>query len=68
MDLGILREKRRKEGISLEDLGSYLEVSRELLGKFERGVVSPRLDKLQEWCDRLGFEVRIVSKEEETIK
>lgn len=71
MDLGKLREIRRKRGISLETMEGKLRVSRELLGKYESGKASPRLCFLLEWCEyldvRIGFldELSIVSKQTE---
>jgi transcriptional regulator with XRE-family HTH domain len=60
MDLLKLREIRRKKKISLETLEQHLKVSREIIGKYEKGKASPRLCLLLDWCKYLDVKIGFI--------
>ena len=46
-----LSELRRKEGLSQEELGYKLNVTRQTISKWELGQANPELDNLKETID-----------------
>lgn len=57
-----LVRQRKVVGMTQGEVAGRLGVSRALFGRWESGVCSPRLDQFEDWCDLMGFEVRLMIK------
>lgn len=54
-----LIELRKKEGLSQEELGYKLNVTRQTISKWELGQTTPDMDKLSEISNLFGISVSI---------
>lgn len=59
LDYSGLRALRVQRKVNLSELGKHLGVSRELMGKYERGDAVPRVDVFVTWCEYLGCGVSV---------
>jgi transcriptional regulator with XRE-family HTH domain len=57
-----MRELRKLHGVSQADMSKRLGVGRVTLSEYERGVRHIRVDKLEDYLDELGYELKIVLK------
>lgn len=55
----LLREARRRAGLSQETLAEKLGTTQSAVARWESGAVSPRLDTLERILEACGFEPRI---------
>lgn len=63
-----LIELRKKEGLSQEELGYKLNVTRQTISKWELGQTTPEMEKLSEISNIFGISVDKLINEEEEIK
>ena len=57
-----LRAIRKAKKVTQDELARHLGLSRELIGLYEAGKSSPRLDTLRDWCAFLDCEIVIKTK------
>lgn len=62
-----LIELRKKEGLSQEELGYKLNVTRQTVSKWELGQTTPEMDKLSEIANIFGVSVDNLLNEQESI-
>jgi transcriptional regulator with XRE-family HTH domain len=51
---GNIRKARKRLGITQEQLAELLEMSPEVYGRMERGLIFPRVERLVDICGKLG--------------
>lgn len=61
-----IRELRRKEGLSQEELAERVDVSRQAVSKWELGSAVPTADKLVELADVFGVSLDYLMRDGET--
>lgn len=68
-----IKEERIKRGLTQEELGNLIGVSKVAISYYERGLEQPKLEKLQKLSDTLnltpnyilGNDINVVSEDEE---
>src|SRR5438552_16558975 len=55
----LLREKRRRHGLTQEQLAARARTSQAAISRIERGLVSPSVDTLTQLLDLLGEELKL---------
>ena len=63
-----LTKLRKKEGLSQEELGEKLNVTRQTISKWELGQSKPDTDKLKEICNLFNVDINILVDEETELK
>ncbi len=61
--LSALATRRVALGLSQARLDSRIGVAEGMVGAWERGIYSPKLDLLALWAETLGMEIEIKAKE-----
>jgi transcriptional regulator with XRE-family HTH domain len=59
----LIRQRRREQGLRIDDAASLLGVSVDLMSRLENGQGSVRLDKAMAVLDGLGLALMVVPKE-----
>ncbi|HYH95717.1 helix-turn-helix transcriptional regulator [Hyalangium sp.] len=49
-----IRKARTRQGITQEQMAELLEMSPEVYGRMERGLIFPRVERLLDICEKLG--------------
>ena len=49
-----IREERKKQGLTLNELGEKLGISGSLVGQYERGTVNPKIETVAKFAKALG--------------
>ena len=62
----ILHVERKRKRIPLRVMTSIVGYGVDSIGSFERGDHIPNLLKLVDWCESLGFELKMVRKDEKS--
>lgn len=60
----MLRSERRIRGLSQRKLAKMIGCDPSVLTKWEFGVTSPTLDRLNSWASALGFDLEIIPRVE----
>ena len=63
-----LTKLRKKEGLSQEELGEKLNVTRQTISKWELGQSKPDTDKLKEICNLFNVDMNTLVDEETELK
>lgn len=53
-----IRDQRKKQGLTLNELGQRMGISGSLVGQYERGVVNPKYETIIRFADALNIEPR----------
>jgi len=53
----VLKQEREKLNITQNKLAYDLGISPQLLSHYETGKREPKINFIEKWCDKLGFEV-----------
>lgn len=53
---------RKEKKMTIESLSGVLGITRDLLGKYERGAAVPRADLLIRWANYLGLEIAYITR------
>lgn len=53
-----IRDQRKKQGLTLNELGKRMGISGSLVGQYERGVVNPKYETIIRFADALNIEPR----------
>lgn len=53
-----IRRQRKKQGLTLNELGEKMGISGSLVGQYERGVVNPKYETIIRFADALNVEPR----------
>ena len=62
----MLHAERRKRKLTLEDMVGITGFGEEAVGQWERGEAMPRsIERLEKWCNCLGYELVIRKKDKE---
>lgn len=59
--VSLLRAARRDQRLRIDVLGEMLGYHWATISRWERGLVSPSLQALQDWCQALGLELTIAA-------
>lgn len=51
-----IREQRKRQGLTLNELGAKMGISGSLVGQYERGVVNPKKETIQKFATALGVD------------
>lgn len=51
-----IREQRKRQGLTLNELGAKMGISGSLVGQYERGVVNPKKETIQKFAAALGVD------------
>ena len=62
MDFSTLSTLRRGKQMTQAAMAKRLGISRALMGRYENGEATPRLDLVEQWCNELGCEIIIKIK------
>ena len=62
MDLSILREIRKAKKLKQYEIGKAVGISQEYLSLIERNKRSPSVENLENICNELDLELRIIMK------
>lgn len=63
MNYNIFKELRRAQGRTLESLARDIGSTRSLISKIERGEGNARIQVVEDLCEKLGAELRILIKD-----
>lgn len=58
---------RKKTGLSQEEFGDKVGVSRQTISKWELGIIAPKANRIEEICKKFGLDMNEVFKEEEPV-
>ena len=63
-----IRQERKKQKLSMAELGSRMGISGSLVGRYERGEENPKLGTIMPFCWRLlKMEMRVLKQAREWI-
>lgn len=58
-----IREQRKRQGLTLNELGTKMGISGSLVGQYERGVVNPKKETIQKFATALGVDYYTLDSE-----
>lgn len=62
-----IRQERKKQGLTMAQLGENMGISGSLVGRYERGEENPKVKTIERFADALGVEFRDLISDENQL-